>query len=153
MGEIDYRFKIDGKYEFLLEYPTISQGFNRWSQTISPNDATESTPSSDMGLTYDENELTWPDGSFGGIRKSETRTKTYFDCSLQSWHFAVGAYVNFSKENTFPGPYTSPTAAIHIKCVILWIRVVRNIFPFLNSYPNGSYRFLNHICFLIYILY
>ena len=51
MGEINDRFKIDGKYEFLLEYPS-RQGFNRWRQTFSPNDVKETTSTADIGFTY-----------------------------------------------------------------------------------------------------
>jgi len=40
MGLVDH-FKVDGKYEFMLTYPSLSNSlYNRWTQTSSPNAST-----------------------------------------------------------------------------------------------------------------
>ena len=101
------------KYEFLLEYPEIS-GFNRWKQTSNP--LKSKTVS---GFEYNPSEIAWSN-LFDGLAKYSS-SAFLAGCPNEGWwHFAIGAYSNFTAADTFPGPVLG---SFYVKEVRLWIRI------------------------------
>ena len=64
LGKINENFKVNGKFEFLLEYPPFS-GYNQWYQTINPIHA---KPNEENG--YEEISCTWKVNEWHGLSLS-----------------------------------------------------------------------------------
>jgi len=121
IGCISNFSRINGKFEFLLEYPGIS-GYNRWKQTNFPLWEPDNNTAA---IGFEAISLTWTDNNFGGLFRS-TLTETLFDGSIGNgyWYYAVGVVTNWWSSSfcsppgdCFPGPITTTQS------VELWMRV------------------------------
>lgn len=61
LDKLDSRYKINGKYEFLLEYPEVS-GYNRWTQTSNPHEEKETNSGGTRNAeNYSPVSISWND--------------------------------------------------------------------------------------------
>jgi len=120
LGSIDGQYQINGKFEFLLEYPDV-EGYNRWKQTLNPKDNPESNGKQATG--YEGISISFPGRYWGGLVKSSD-PGTVFDGSAGNvnWWFAIGCKSSSWKPKLFPGPAISYTELIPVSKVILWVR-------------------------------
>ena len=113
---LDSRFKINGKYEFLLEYPELV-GYNRWLQTNSPIDETEQSGKTAEG--YEAISITWDASYWGGLVKS-TRSTTFLEGSTKStsiaWYGIGYISTQYSPQHAGPG--------VKVKKAVLWVRTL-----------------------------
>ena len=115
---LDDRFKINGKFEFLLEYPELS-GYNRWRQALLPWNNDEITGNAAEG--YENVYNTWSGSYWGGLVKSNhgCGVHTLIDGSAGTiyWHYAIGC------TSTYYSPqYPGPDGYLVVECC-LWIRL------------------------------
>ena len=122
LGDID-RFKYNGKFEFLLEYPNL-EGCNIWTQTVSPIDAQHGQ---DIG--YKEVNITWRNNYFGGIARAYSN-HTFLDGSptKTDYYYAIGLKDPWKQYHTIPGPhdisvYPYTDEKYHVFEVNLWLRI------------------------------
>ena len=133
IGSITERFKHNGNFEYLLEYPE-QNGFNRWKQKIHISDTNELQTPEDIGYTPVHIDFTqkYNNIGFGGLSKSNS-IRTVFDgspangASSDNYWFAIGPKEKYYNKNQFPGPYYGEYADGVTKCY-LWIRI-SGIFP------------------------
>ena len=87
IGAIDESFKVNGVYEFLLEYPIeLPNEFNHWNQTLFPLESADYEPD----IEYNPIEISW-NINFYGLSRSDS-TLTFLDGSKYSnWWYAIGA--------------------------------------------------------------
>ena len=99
LKRLDDDFKHDGMFEFVLEYPQYSHILH-WKQDKNP-----------IYLNYNDDfnieklDSTSSYSSFYGLTLSKS-SNTFLDGSSKDdvWHFAIGAYKSWPRENLFPGP-------------------------------------------------
>ena len=115
-GRINDYFKIDGKYEFIIEYPQISR-FYQWTQTKNPIDA---AAYEDIGFIPNETGY----GSFKGLALSSAPLNTFLDATVTSgdWYIAIGAYQSWYTDRCFPGPY-DPSSGPCFNTVNVYMRI------------------------------
>ena len=126
LNKIDDSYKINNKFEFLLEYPELN-GFNWWRQSIFPLFDDETTS---FSKGYEEIMITWRGRWWGGLVKSSANIYTLLDGSVNhgNWYYSIGCINNAGYNNLIPGPAFNNVDNIWISRVILWIRI-----PFLKS--------------------
>ena len=140
LGEINDNFKINGYFEFLLEYPEYS-GYNRWKQQINPKDNPEFPNQQAIG--YQEVSCSWKGQYFGGLVRSSRFSWTLLDGSTgyDNWYYAIGIYAppSIYCYPKFPGPEGS-----YVFEAYLWIRI-NNQIPLNNflSYNSCKYNLIN----------
>ena len=126
LGSINEDMKIDGKYEFLLEYPGYS-GYNRWRQSKNPVLDTE--VSGQISVGYEAISISWTDVGWGGLVRSYQSGNTLLDGSagrIGNWYYSIGAQKNndylslCNAKDCFPGCISGAK----IQKVKLWIRVL-----------------------------
>ena len=112
LGDINENFLINGKYEFLLEYPEVI-GYNRWVQNVNPIFQSDSSIPGYFGI-----QISWNTNYWGGLTKSSRSTWTLLDGSVghSDWFYAIGSYVAYGPSQ-FPGPNRA------VSLCYLWIRV------------------------------
>jgi len=122
---LDESFKIDGKYEFLLQYPELS-GFNRWKQTINPILETKAGKTVVNG--YQGIHIDWSGWYWGGLARS-TFSFSCVDGSIATgnWYYTIGTYAGSAYTPKFPGPAYSNTDDIRVNEVYLWVKTNRDI--------------------------
>ena len=123
LSKINDRYKIMGKYEFLLLYPGIA-GYNRWLQSVFPlyeNDENGKT----QARGFQKVNLTWGVNKFKGLVRSMIHSDVNCIPSLidgtigsQDWFYAIGYIKTCSQvfQTSIPGPDISANE------VILYIR-------------------------------
>ena len=107
LNEIDESYKIDGKYEFLLNYSDINN-CNWWRQTNFPLEETLS--SSDTHVKgYEPLHISWKSNNFGGLEKTPFHFKyNCVPCLLDGaiyqdkWYYAIGLVKDCSNYNFIP---------------------------------------------------
>ena len=146
-GFITSDFKIDGQYEFLLEYPELS-GYNKWKQTEFPTTVNESFSSN--GYDPSTCDCTW--SSFKGLSLSNRTQYTFLDAS-SGWYYSIGAKRNDPWKNitnTFPGPYVN-----YISHVFLWIHIsnfnIKQIYG-ISNLNNNENDYILSVLIYIFIL-
>ena len=82
-------YKIDGKYEFMLEYSDL-EGYNRWTQTSNPGEKTGEVTG------YKAIHISWSDG-FKGLSLSETG-KTLLNGSADSKDYYPIGVINHNND-------------------------------------------------------
>lgn len=99
-----------GVYEFMLTYPRISStGYNRWTQTSSPNASTVTGFVSKVG--------TWTQEAHSGLRKHETAA--VYDCdSGDPWYAPIGQKSQWTTGKYIPSASGSSTTETE-----LWVRI------------------------------
>ena len=144
-GFINQYFKIDGYYEFLLEYPEFPLQYNNWKQAYFPLDVSQSS-SSYVGYTLDETcHCSWTLSSFGGYSRSSQTTETFLDASYkeENWWYTIGAKKTYSIfNNQFAGPVDDQNIGYPVSKVTLWIRITPELLRYLTYRSCCSSRFL-----------
>lgn len=116
-------YKINGKYEFLLQYPIDDPShYNRWKQTNAPqNEYNTQTSSGTKVAGYEAVHIDWTSNYWGGLERSAqdatALNSTWLDGSVGhgNWFYAIG-----SKNTHGRGiPSYNSTADV----VELWIRI------------------------------
>lgn len=116
-------YKINGKYEFLLQYPIDDPShYNRWKQTNAPqNEYNAQTSSGTQVAGYEAVHIDWTSNYWGGLERSAQDAtalgSTWIDGSVGhgNWFYAIG-----SKNTRGRGiPSYNSTADV----VELWIRI------------------------------
>ena len=123
LGKIKPSFRINGRYEFLLEYPGIEGYFNHWSQTKNPVNA---KPNEENG--YKPINVSWEGLSWHGLSLSSSEG-TLIDGSPYSggWFYSIGLMKNWF--NMIPSFVDFPSLPEKEKekyrttQVKLWIRI------------------------------
>lgn len=121
-------YKINGKYEFLLQYPIDDPShYNRWKQTNAPqNEYNTQTSTGTQVAGYEAVHVDWTSNYWGGLERNEqdatALNSTWLDGSVGhgNWHFAIGASTAYSRG------IPSGTAVINgstADVVELWIRI------------------------------
>lgn len=119
----------DGKFEFLLEYPTDIPGkYNRWKQTDNP---VKVTANNTYASGYEAIHVDWPDNNWGGLLRDTNSNSTLLKGSIvntNNWFFAIGAIKAWgSSYNGVPGPYpgasgySNPNGIVHD--IHLYVRI------------------------------
>lgn len=116
-------YKINGKYEFLLQYPIDDPGrYNRWKQTNAPqNEFVVRSETGGQVTGYEAVHIDWTDNYWGGLERSDTSTTSYSPTWLDgsvghdSWFYAIGSSSAYSHGI----PSCNSTASV----VELWIRI------------------------------
>ena len=110
----------DNKFEFLLEYPDVSDTlYNRWKQTGNPTTTTiASGDGSANAPGYEAVHVDWTGNYWGGLVLSNANTATFIDGSVGhgNWFYAIGAYTSWS--GGIPGPNSTPVSVSN-----LWVRI------------------------------
>ena len=103
LGMINNEYKIENKFEFLLEYPQIS-GYNHWNQSINP--LLDLEVPSQQATGYNPISITWSQSSWGGLVKSMPGSGTIIDGSAGDgmWYYAIGCTHSSWSSFNFPGP-------------------------------------------------
>ena len=113
------RYKINGVYEFLLEYPGYT-GYNRWTQTKNPLETKHTDSAKEVG--YTPVTITWRD-LFGGLQIHNLYGCSAFDCNQDTsnnW-FTIATYRNYEREGYFPGFYKQI-----VQKAVLYIKITNN---------------------------
>ena len=130
LGRITNEFKLEGSYEFLLQYPEV-KGYNRWKQTSYILETTGST----TGYEANQEDISWSMSYWKGLARTTTTSETFIDGSFNSgWYwYSLGAKGGYSSKNRFPGPSTSYGNGPSVLEVYLWIRVNNDLVASLIS--------------------
>lgn len=100
---MEYFCDKDGKYEFILKYPTLdSSKYNHWTQTSNPIITYKNNTTGYTGIHID-----WSSPRFGGIglqSSTSSLSSCYLSCEVGStgWWFAIATVRNFN--GGIPGP-------------------------------------------------
>ena len=142
--KINSSFKINGKFEFLLEYPELFPNYNHWTQVKNPLETFEIIDgNNDLG--YEPIHIDWDAQYWGGLITSSRTSNTLLDGSVGNikWHYSIGA-INKDYYPKFPGP------GIYIHEVILWIRIPN----FINSknYQKFNFKIFGIISIIYFII-
>lgn len=124
LSAIDAKYKIRGKYEFLLKYPKLS-GYNRWQQNNFPL-YEQDTNGKKCAEGYKKIHIDWTSNSWCGLVKSMNHTGYKCIPSLidgtvgsENWYYTIGRLKNCSgNSSSMPGP----SEATYQKEVFLYVR-------------------------------
>ena len=123
IGEIRNRHRINGKYEFLLNYPEYKDQYNQWKQTNAPH-REYYCKDKIYAIGYDEVHIDWRGENWGGLQRSNPNSYyfSYIKGSFNTthWYYSIGKLPvasSFWAEPKIPGP------AAAVKEVYLWMRV------------------------------
>lgn len=121
----------DGKFEFLLEYPTDIPGkYNRWKQTDNP---VKVLANNTYANGYEVIHVDWSDNNWGGLLRATSSSVTLLKGSIvntSTWYFAIGAIKAWDSSvnlNGVPGPltnssdYSNPNGIVHD--IHLYVRI------------------------------
>lgn len=114
----------DGKYEFLLAFPTDFPGkYNRWKQNNNPcNEFITNGDGSATAAGYTAVSITWTGNYWGGLTRQNSNADTKSGCYLSgstghsNWFYAIGAYEKW--DAAMPGPNSTAVSETE-----LWVRV------------------------------
>lgn len=116
-------YKINGKYEFLLQYPIDDPGrYNRWKQTNAPqNEFVARSETGGQVTGYEAVHIDWTDHYWGGLERNDASTTLYSSTWLDgsvghgNWFYAIGSSSAYDRGI----PSYDSTASV----VELWIRI------------------------------
>jgi len=117
-------YKINGKYEFLLQYPLDDPShYNRWKQTYAPQNefVTETSAGTGTATGYEAVHIDWTQSYWGGLTRQKSDTTLYSPTWLSgsvghgNWFYAIGAASTHQRGI----PSYNSTADV----VELWIRI------------------------------
>ena len=134
LGDLPYYKGNHDKYEFLLTYPSLTDGtslagkYNRWKQTNAPQDEWLGNGDGSAKVAgYEAIHIDWDGQYWGGLARQNASTTTITDCYIDgstnhsNWFYAIGA--NTKWQNGIPGPH----ASIGVTATELWVRLDTNI--------------------------
>ena len=125
LKHIDDDFKINGLFEFIMDYPEIKE-YGRWTQTKNPLNA---KPDEDVDVQ--EKESTWDkEVNFIGLHQSSLKTACFIEgtdavsqnTGLPNWYYAIGQKIKWESTNYLAGPYYS-NKKLNIHQVFLWLKI------------------------------
>ena len=123
LGILTDNFKINGYFEFLIEYPERSS-FYRWKQKKNPT-----KHDSDVGFVPIHVPSTTYE--FNGLALSaSSRDCTFLEGNIGtgSWYFSIGCYGPWLSDDWFPGPCLQVgNSQVGVSLVKLYVRVRRSI--------------------------
>lgn len=116
-------YKINGKYEFLLEYPIDDPThYNRWKQTNAPqNEFITRSETGGQVIGYEAVHIDWTSNYWGGLERNNISTTSYSptwldgSCGHGNWFYAIGSASTHNRGI----PSYSSTADV----TELWIRI------------------------------
>ena len=130
--------KYRGKYEFLIEYPSLSSQYNWWRQSIFPTLDYDNNKERKTVEGYENVSIAWFQNGWGGLAKTSLVAggcvPSYLDgnIGIENWHYAIAAYgCHHLYLNSIPSFGTSTNQ------VALWIRV--------NSIPRPTCQAKQHL--------
>ena len=153
---IDKKFKYEGYYEFLLEYPSV-EGYNHWKQEIFPLDANENEGTTDVKYNQNGYLCSWTGKDWKGLRRSSQTRYTYLDGSNSDKHwFEIGVKNRYNNNLLFPGPALSDYDIVFVSQVVLWIYIPPPLYSSMiqETYPihSLSLTLCSKLLFLFLIL-
>lgn len=128
-------YKINGKYEFMLEYPIDAPGkYNRWKQTNAPQNDYITPTSAGTGTAtgYEAVHIDWSNNYWGGLaRQNESTsviTSTWLSGSVghSNWFYAIGPNTTYQRgvpSGADVGAFGSTSENSTADVVELWIRI------------------------------
>lgn len=151
LGNVTEKDKINGYFEFALEYEEYSMLFY-WKQTKNIVETTASDTSTDLGYVGSIGKY------FGGMAKSDTSFCLY-DALLPSirsnnWWFALGAKTYWNSENKFPGPifWYTDDQYVAVSKVALYIKKRRSNLCISKQMCRNSKYIANFLLVIIFSL-
>ena len=149
LSELNESYKIQGRYEFLLEYPEIGD-YNRWLQTNRPFDEVEKGDRYVEG--YIPKHIGYSGKGWGGLLKTNINASSFtlINGSPESlggsnWFYAIGKRtgVMWNDYYRLPGPIDSEMSFVY-----LWVRI-----PFyMTKITSEKISISFTICF-VFLLY
>ena len=118
LGEISNWHRINGKFEFILLYPSLKYKYNRWKQTRSPTKEQDSKEKTGVA-GYEPIHIDFTNNSWGGLAKN-TYYGTLRSIGSMLWYYCIGKYskTEGSWDNLkIPGPTGQ------VDEVYLWMKV------------------------------
>ena len=112
-GSLHNGYRIDGRFEFLLEY---EDGFNRWQQRNNPIKEKKADGKS-YAEGYAELNCTFHDNSWGGLHRSFDGWNSYVDGSTTSDQYFYALFTKTTWNEDIPGPDKA------VSLVKLWVRL------------------------------
>lgn len=124
------RYKINGKYEFLINFPLLSGknglSYNRWRQSLSPTVQTQNDTAKDsndhyvLGYEANQNQIGFTDNSWGGLALSNKPNRNFIDGAINTdnWYYAIG-----SCGTEYYGSTPSPFSGRLTQIVELYVRI------------------------------
>ena len=120
---LDQLKATDGKYEFMLTYPSHSAtGYNRWKQTNNPcNEFIANGDGSATAAGYSAVHIDFNTNYWGGLTRQNSSTTSISNCYLSgstghsNWYHAIG--VSSAWNGGMPGPNTA------VEEIELWVRI------------------------------
>ena len=119
LGSLNDRLRIFGKFEFLLEYPSLNLQ-NHWAQSINPTITQESNEATCHAVDgYEPISVNMTSRCFGGLIRS-INTKTFIDGTTYhiDWYYSIGTYWLYDEGN-----YPGPDEGKRVYESALWIRI------------------------------
>ena len=124
LNKVDDTFKIDDKFEFVLEYPEI-EGYSQWTQTINPLNSKANETNGYQKIHFSWNQFE----SFDGLGLSFTPQSNLLDGSrfMITRFYAIGLYYQIGNtsvipEDAIPGPFwRNEDVILHV--VNLYIKI------------------------------
>lgn len=138
LGLINDNYKIDGKFEFMIEFPNLTnqEGQNRWAQTNNPLSISEISDSSVPG--FERVTIDWTHAidqsnyrfTFCGLALSNYEYSLLDGtCAQQKWFFSIGP-LEKHRNKYIPG-YTEFNYE-----TVLWLRIERRMKRELMMFPK-----------------
>ena len=135
LSEIKEDWKINGKFEFMLDYPELGKR-NIWRQSLNPIDDYEETrPNERTAVGYEGVSIEMTEQGWGGLVRSSTAISlldgsvNYLIEGFNRWYYSVGTC--FLQNNGIPSN-NNP-----VNNVYLWIRF--NSIKFIPQYEMNSF--------------
>ena len=141
---IDDKYKINNKFEFLLEYPEFNN-YNRWKQSKHP---LNNLDNDQLVEGYEPIYIGFNSGWVGLVKSSDSRTVIDGHAGGY-WYYSIGTQIGGWTNNQFPGP---PPNSNSVKNCSLWLRIDNIKSKYLKKNSIHFYLLLINILFF-YLLY
>ena len=159
LSTINRRYKINGLYEFIIEYPELGT-YNRWQQTDNPLEITEDLITRNVS-GFNPIETKAVNDNWGGLSRTKDGINGYdLAPSLlngipgnHEWYFAIGQYKNvnwtYVDSSGSSLEYRIPSNSLPVSIVSLWLKL-HNI----NLCTSTQSPFFRYVTFVsIYLIY
>ena len=118
LSSLNDQFLFNGKFEFLLEYPSLNS-FLQWKQSVNPLFAPTDSTAESVGFSPIDVD-SYP--IFQGLKYRGSVTLIRGICNIKcGWHFAIGCMNNDYSPN-FPGPHDGVNYFM-VNEANLWVRI------------------------------
>lgn len=147
LGLINNEMRINGRFEFLLEYPEIGKS-NQWVQLNNPVYEIENTTSSHYNVSgYEPINIQMSNANWGGLVKSLSFKYSFIEGSVghSDWFYGIGVYSPAYGPNKIP-------ANQGVNYVYLWIRISDTSIFFSNKKCSYN-KFFIHFFFSYILLF